>query len=231
MKILGISGSPRDESTSGTFRIVKTVLEATGLEYDLVSLRGKAISGCIACCRCASDNVCKVEDDMKVLRDKIIEADAYVVGGPNYHSGLNSLTSAFFERFFQFRHREGNFLWGKLAVAVGIGGTTGTPAADKIERSFLYHFVETVAKVSGQGAASCYYCGYGDTCKVGIRYFLYGENAKTTPAPDVMKDQALVASAIEAGRLLGARLRDNHDRKQVTAKMHAYAMERFKASA
>lgn len=47
---------------------------------------------------------------------------------------------------------------GKLAVAVGIGGVMGAPIADQIE---------TVAKVSGQGAACCFICGDGETCKAG----------------------------------------------------------------
>jgi multimeric flavodoxin WrbA len=41
MKILGISGSPRKESQSGTYKLVETVLENTGVDYDLVSLKKK----------------------------------------------------------------------------------------------------------------------------------------------------------------------------------------------
>ncbi|MBF0231107.1 MAG: NAD(P)H-dependent oxidoreductase [Desulfamplus sp.] len=49
MKILGIAGSARKEETSGVYKLVKTVLENTEIEYELVSLRGKKIGGCIAC--------------------------------------------------------------------------------------------------------------------------------------------------------------------------------------
>ncbi len=48
MKILGISGSTRKEGTSGGMKLVQTVLENTGIEYELVSLRNKSIPGCIA---------------------------------------------------------------------------------------------------------------------------------------------------------------------------------------
>ena len=60
MKILGISGSSRKEGTSGTMKLVQTVLENTGVEYELVSLRNKSIGGCIACLGCVKDNICKV---------------------------------------------------------------------------------------------------------------------------------------------------------------------------
>jgi multimeric flavodoxin WrbA len=114
MKILGISGSPRKEKTSGVHKLVSTVLEATGLEYELVSLRKKNISGCIACLGCVKDNVCKVEDDLQPLRDKIVDADAFVIGAPNYYSGMNAATHALPEHWFQFRHQEEDLPWGKL---------------------------------------------------------------------------------------------------------------------
>jgi multimeric flavodoxin WrbA len=233
MLILGISGSPRKEVTSGVHKLVMTVLEATGVEYEFVSLRNKKISGCIACLGCVQDNVCKVEDDLQPLRDKIVEADAYVIGAPNYYSGLNATTHALLERWFQFRHQTGDLLWGKLGVAVGVGGTAGHYPADEIEKFFLYNFIETVTKVGGQGAASCFSCGYGETCKVGIPYFLHGEGVKITEdiIPDVTKQPQVMQAAAEAGKLLGRRLRQGHDRMQVTQRMQAVMMEKFKGSA
>lgn len=232
MKILGVSGSSRSEELSGTEKIVKTVLEATGCDYDFVSLRKKRISGCIACLGCVKDNVCKLDDDLAPLRQMIVEADAYVIGAPNYYSTLNANTHAFLERWFQFRHREGDILWGKLGVAVGVGGTKGKAPAEEIEKFFMYNFIETVAKVTGQGAASCYFCSYGEDCKVGIPVMLYGEEVKITEGstPNVAKQPDLIQSAVDAGRLLGQRLRGDHDRTAVTRSIQQKMMEMLKAS-
>lgn len=229
MKILGISGSPRKNETSGVYTLVKTVLENTGIEYELVSLRNKSISGCIACLGCVKDNICKVNDDLKPLRDKIVEADAYVFGAPNYYSTLNALSHALLERFFQFRHQTGDLLWGKLAVTVGVGGTEGGFPADDLEKFFLYNFVETVAKVSGQGAASCYTCGHGETCKVGIPSMIHGEGVKITPdmIPDVKKQENVMTAAADAGKTLGQRLQNGHDRMKVTGAMQEKMMAMF----
>ena len=233
MKILGISGSTRKDDVSGTSKLVKTVLENTDCNYELVSLRGKKIAGCIACLGCVKDNICKVQDDMVELRAKIVEADAYVIGAPNFYSAMNAMTHALLERWYQFRHQEGDTLWGKLGVAIGVGGTSGQYPADEIEKLFLYNFVETVAKVSGQGAASCFSCGYGDTCKVGVPTLLYGEGVKITPdmIPDVTKQPDVIESAAAAGKLLGQRLRNGHDRTAVTQKMQQKLMSMFKESA
>jgi multimeric flavodoxin WrbA len=229
MKIIGISGSPRSEAQSGVHRLVRTVLDATGCECELISLRGKTIAGCIACLGCVKDNICKVRDDFLPLREKIVEADALVIGAPNYYSTLNAQTHAFLERFFQFRHQTGDILWGKLAVTVGVGGTSGSFPADQMESFLLYNFIETVARVSGQGAASCFSCGYGETCQVGIPMMLHGPGVKITQEmiPDVTRQADVMAAAEAAGRLLGERLRNGHDRAEVTRNMQQRMMAMF----
>ena len=233
MKILGICGSPRKERQSGVYKLLQTVLENTGVDHELISLKGKSISGCIACLGCVKDNICKVEDDLTPLREKIVAADAYVIGAPNYYSTLNATTHAFLERWFQFRHQAGNTLWGKLAVTVGVGGTSGRFPADELEKFLLYNFIETVARVTGQGAASCYSCGYGETCQVGIPAMTHGQGVKITPdmIPDVSKQPKVMAAAAEAGKVLGARLKNGHDRMAVTQNMQRKMMAMFESSA
>lgn len=232
MKIFGISGSCRSNDESGSYKLAKTVLEAAGCEYELVSLRGKKILGCTACLGCVEDNVCVVKDDMAEIRDKFVEADAFVIAAPNFFSTINAATHALLERLYQFRHRDGDALWGKLAVAVGVGGGNGDPVVDQIETFMGYSFIETVAKVSGQAAACCFSCGYGETCKVGVIHMMFGEGTKITEEiiPRVEKQPELMQAAEDAGKELGRRLREGHDRGAVTAKMQQAMMERFKES-
>ena len=232
MKILGISGSPRKNDTSAVYKLVQTVLENTGIEYEMVSLRGKSISGCIACLGCVKDNICVVDDDLAPLREKIVEADAFVIGAPNYYSTLNASTHAFLERWFQFRHQTGNTLWGKLAVTVGAGGTSGGFPADDLEKFLLYNFIETVAKVHGQGTASCYSCGFGETCQVGIPSMIHGAGVKITEdmIPNITKQPEVMAAAAKAGKLLAQRLTTGHDKMTVTQKMQGKMMSMFESA-
>ncbi len=229
MKIVGISGSSRKDEKSGVMTLVKTVLENTDCDYELISLKGKSIAGCIACMGCVKDNVCKVDDDFKHLRGKIVEADAFVIGAPNYYSTINALTHAFMERWFQFRHQTGRTMWGKLAVAVGVGGTEGKTPAEQLEKFLMYNLVETVASVSGQGAASCFTCGYGETCQVGIPQMLHGPGVKITDniIPNVEKQETVMAAAAQAGKLLGDRLKNGHDRAAVTQAVQEKMMATF----
>ena len=232
MKILGICGSTRSEKISNSQKLIQITLQATGCDYELVSLRSKTISGCIACLGCVKDNVCVVKDDLADLRPKIVEADAYVIAAPNFYSAMNAVTHAFLERWYQFRHRDGNTLWGKLAVAIGVGGSAGQPVVDQIETFMAYSFIETIAKVSGQGPAACFSCGYGESCNVGAPAMLFGPGTKITDdmIPDVDKQPEVLTAARQAGQLLAQRLTTNHDRTAVTTKMQQLMMQRFKES-
>ncbi len=207
MNVLGVSGSPRvDHSTD---RLVKEVLSTVGVETEFVSLAGKAIGPCITCLGCVEDNVCKVNDDMRELRQKIVDADAYVFGAANYYSILNGLSHCFLERFYQFRHREGKAVAGKLGVAVGIGGSSGDPVLENIKTFLQYHQIECIGAVSAQGAASCFTCGFGESCKVGAIHMFFGPGTKITPEiiPDLDKQPEKIEEARALGRMLGERLK------------------------
>ena len=232
MKVLGISGSCRGDKQSGSFRLAKTALDACGHEYELVSLRGKKIVGCTGCLGCVKDNVCVIKDDMADIRDKFIEADAFIIAAPNFYSQINAVTHSLLERLYQFRHRECDTLWGKLAVAIGVGGGTGVPVVDQIETFMNYSFIETIAKVCGQGAACCFSCGYGEICKVGVVHLIFGEGTKITEEiiPRVEKQPEVLKAAEDAGAELGRRLREGHDRKAVAEKMQQAMIEKFKES-
>lgn len=203
MKVLGISGSPRRGST--TDRLVQTVLSGVqGCETEFISLSGKQIGPCIACLGCVQDNVCRVRDDFAGLRPKIVEADAYVIGGPNYFNVLNGLTHCFLERWYQFRHQEGKTVSGKLGVAVGVGGSSGDGVVESIRTFFQYNQIECLGTVTAQGPASCFTCGFGDSCKVGAIQMFFGPGTKITP--EVIPDLSKQPNRIELAQALGRKL-------------------------
>ena len=117
-------------------------------------------------------------------------------------------------------------------MAVGVGGTAGRAPADDIARFLAYNFIETIAKVTGRGAASCFSCGYGETCGVGIPRLLYGEGVRLTPdlIPAVTKQPEVMETARKAGQLLGDRLRRGVDRMAVAQKMMQAMRQKFKES-
>jgi len=207
MKVLGIVGSPRIGQT--TEELVKTVLSQCQCETECVSLAGRTIGPCVACLGCVKDNVCVLKDDMRDLREKVVSADAYVIGAANYYNMLNGLAHCFLERWYQFRHREGKALAGKLGVAVGVGGGSGDAVVKNIQTVFQYNQIECVGSVTAQGAACCFDCGYGETCKVGAIHMFFGPGTKITDelVPRLHKQPQAIAAAQDLGRQLNERLR------------------------
>ncbi|MCF6149787.1 MAG: flavodoxin family protein [Candidatus Kuenenia sp.] len=222
MKVLGISGSPRRDQT--TDKLVKAILDATGLETEFISLAGKKMNGCICCLGCITDNVCKVQDDYLPVMNKVLNADAIVVGAPNYFGRLNALTHAFLERWYCFRHdatgKGGMRLSGKLgAVAsVGGGGEWQMPgrenrmyeiAGDDVKGFFAYNEIEIVGAVNVQGAVPCFTCGYGELCRVSGARMFFGNDVKITEdiIPCLEKQPDVLQQARVLGKALGERLK------------------------
>ena len=98
---------------------------------------------------------------------------------------------------------------GKLGVAVGIGGGDSEVPVANIKKFFEYNRITCVDAVAAQGPASCFVCGYGETCKVGAVHMFFGPGTKITPEiiPDLSKQPEALAAARQAGAKLSDRLK------------------------
>jgi hypothetical protein len=87
-----------------------------------------------------------------------------------------------------------------------------------LEQFCMYNFIQVVDRVEGLGAAGCFYCGYGETCKVGAIHAVHGDGFKITEEniPCVSKDAVCMEKACQAGKKIGKVLKDGHDRNKAT---------------
>ncbi len=88
MKVLGICGSPRKGgNTEHAVSTALNVLKAEGIETEFVSVADLPVLPCIACnaCRDAKTPKCALNDpNFDAILQKVIEADALIVGSPVY---------------------------------------------------------------------------------------------------------------------------------------------------
>ncbi len=208
--ILGISASARKSGI--TSEAVKAVLQASGMEYEYVSLTGKRINGCIGCTGCAADNVCKLQDDWNEIGGKMLKAEAIVFGAPNYYGMINALGHACLERTFSFRHRDVLSLKGKAGVVVSVEYSTETQNAVQTYITKMMHsnMMKIIGSAAAQGYSQCYTCGYGASCGVGnvVKNHGFLEEIKSHHCPprfDAQKEA--LDQAYRVGKLLGAELR------------------------
>lgn len=165
--ILAISGSPRKNRM--THNTIKKILEHCDEDYEIISLSGKKINGCIACTLCAKDNICKVQDDWNEIGKKMSLANIIIFGAPNYYGTINSLAHACLERTFAFRHKNGFTLEGKLGITVTTQrkGITIDPVKKIIEQFMESNQMEVIGHVTCDEYSQCYTCGYGSDCEAG----------------------------------------------------------------
>jgi multimeric flavodoxin WrbA len=121
LKAVGIVGSPRQGGNTEILvaHCLKAIAEE-GLDTELVRLAGLDIRGCNACGYCFEHEGCSIEDDFEPVFDKMVAADAIIVGAPVYFSSAPSLVKGLLERVGYRSGRQGRFagkVGGPLVVA------------------------------------------------------------------------------------------------------------------
>lgn len=99
--------------------MIRTVLDATGQDYELILLKNKNIKPCIACGGCYKTHKCIVKDDMREIRRKLEEADAIVLGSPTYFANVTGIMKNFIDRCLPLYLSEK--LKGKKVALISVG--------------------------------------------------------------------------------------------------------------
>lgn len=124
VKILGVCGSPRSGATEKMLQEALNSFDAApGIQTEWITLRGKKIAPCNNCNYCKREKTwCVIQDDMQVLLEKFIEADAYVIASPVYVYTVTPQLLAFFSRMRPLFHVFPEKLRNKFGVAMATGG-------------------------------------------------------------------------------------------------------------
>ena len=115
MKVLLVNGSSRTKGCTYTaLSEVAKVLDAQGIESELINLGGQPIRDCIGCGKCSElDNACIFNDDMiNDFIQKAKEADGFVFGTPVYYAHPSGRILSVLDRVFYaggkvFAHKPG----------------------------------------------------------------------------------------------------------------------------
>ena len=103
-KVIGINASPRKNGNTAT--MIRSALEgakAAGAETEFVQLSELTFTGCKSCFGCKlldspKFGKCGLKDDLSEVLEKVLAADAVVIGSPVYFGDTSSFFRAFLER-------------------------------------------------------------------------------------------------------------------------------------
>ncbi|MBG0777019.1 MAG: flavodoxin family protein [Desulfovibrionaceae bacterium] len=142
MFALAINGSPRKGGNTET--LLKKVLEpldAAGWETEFVQLGGKEIRGCLACGKCREKRNNKCINDKDVfngIMEKMLRADAIILGSPTYFTDVSAETKALLDRSGYVALSNGRAFAGKIGAAVVAARRAGaTHVYDSINHMYL----------------------------------------------------------------------------------------------
>ncbi|MBN1772038.1 MAG: flavodoxin family protein [Deltaproteobacteria bacterium] len=122
MKVVAFNGSPRREGN--TFLLLRTVLEEVekaGATTEVVQLAGRNLRGCTACGKCKQnkDRRCSVtQDDLNACLEKMLAADAILLGSPVYFTDLTPSMKALIDRAGYVSRANGDLFRRKVGAAV-----------------------------------------------------------------------------------------------------------------
>jgi len=121
MKVVTINGSPRKGgNTEILLRKVLEPLSSAGWDTEFIQLGGKKIRGCAACYRCfkTKDARCSVNDVFNECFEKMLAAQAIILGTPTYFTDVSAEMKGLLDRAGLVSVANGGLLRGKIGAAV-----------------------------------------------------------------------------------------------------------------
>ena len=143
MKVLAINGSPKKEgNTYRALKKVTDVLEAKGVEVQIVHIGNNIKGGCRGCNACFKkrDFKCIIEDDaVNECLELAKDADGLLFGSPVYFGGITGTMKCFMDRFFYTANGNKSFLRHKVAAGViALRRSGGSAALDQLNKYLQY---------------------------------------------------------------------------------------------
>ena len=142
MKVVAFNGSARkDGNTAILLKRVLKVLEAEGIETELIQLAGEQIRGCTACRACfeTKNQRCVITDDnVNAYIQKMVEADGIIFGSPTYFGMMSPEMKALIDRAGFVARATPDMLKYKVGAAVvAVRRAGGMTTFDAINHFFL----------------------------------------------------------------------------------------------
>ena len=142
MKVVAFNGSPRRHgNTEILLNKVLQPIQAAGLETELIQVGGQPIHGCLACYQCMKKRNSRCgnnTDRVNEYIEKMIGADAILLGSPTYFAGMSSELKALIDRAGLVAHANGHLFARKVGAAVIAHRRGGaTSVMDSINHLFL----------------------------------------------------------------------------------------------
>jgi multimeric flavodoxin WrbA len=152
IKILGISGSPRNMATEFVVReALRIAKEEYDAETDYFSVRGKELAFCIHCDFCVrTKEGCVHKDDISAeLYGKMIWADAWIIGTPVYQGTVSAQTKTIMDRCRAIVAKNRKAFLNKVGMGIANGGDRVGGQEPSIQTILNFYVINEMIPVGG----------------------------------------------------------------------------------
>lgn len=152
MNILSICGSPRKGNSEAVLLRLQELLEARGINNEIILLREKEINRCRGCVEyCNHKLKCCIKDDMQEIMRKMEAANGFIFISPNYFKMPTGLFKDFIDRcsLFYTAGKEKQFK-DKKSVVICVG-SDALREIDICTNNIANNFCKTIGlKIAGK---------------------------------------------------------------------------------
>ena len=122
MKVIAFNGSPRKNGNTEILikRVLKPIQDA-GIETELIQIGNKNLKGCIAFYKCVGNEELRcaiTSDPVNEYIEKMLDADAIIMGSPSYFADMTSEMKALVDRAGFVSYANGRLFSRKIGAAV-----------------------------------------------------------------------------------------------------------------
>jgi multimeric flavodoxin WrbA len=147
--ILGISGSPRKQSTEAVLSQALKMLSERGFETELFTVRGKSFSACKHCDYCLKNKECVLKDDIQPLLSLMRSAQGFVFATPVYNGSMSAQTKMVIDRTRALLAADPKVLRHKPGMAIAVGGDRMGGQELAIGQIHTFYILNGMVPISG----------------------------------------------------------------------------------
>jgi multimeric flavodoxin WrbA len=149
--LLGISGSPRLKSTHYAVNAaLDYARERHEVETDYFSVHAKTIGFCTHCDYCIRKKKgCILDDAMGELHEKMLRADAWILGSPVYQGHVSGQLKTVLDRCRAVVARDPQAFRNKVGMGICIGGDRSGGQEPSLQSLIDFYIINQMIPVGG----------------------------------------------------------------------------------
>lgn len=149
MKIFGICGSPRTNTTNYVLEKALDTLKSDEFDIEIFNCAGKVINPCQHCDYCLKYKKCRMNDDMNTVYKSLQEAEGIIMATPVQSGGVSSNLATIMDRTRALEAIDFNILRGKIGMSIAVGGDREGGQNFAHLKIISYYIIHGIIPVSG----------------------------------------------------------------------------------